>query len=199
MTATNTPLGAIEMSNLPLLDVGGVSVEPMIAGEVVVLRGTIPPGRAVPLHTHPDPETLYLISGTVQGLVISPSEEADWTRIEPGGSWHVPPNLRHGWRNPADEPAVLIAILQTKRRSSRLLLEPKVALAVASTGLLLSIVPPISSPSNSRHRPAPPSTQPISKHSRPSASPARPPSRDEWPELPALLRGSRTGRRRLVL
>ena len=96
------------MSDLPLLDVGGVAVEPMIVGEVVVLRGTIPPGRAVPLHTHPDPETFYLISGTVEGLVISSSEEVSWAQIEHGGAWHVPPDLRHGWRNPADEPAVLM-------------------------------------------------------------------------------------------
>jgi quercetin dioxygenase-like cupin family protein len=33
-----------------------------------VLRGVIPPGIAVPLHSHPDTETFFVISGEVLAL-----------------------------------------------------------------------------------------------------------------------------------
>jgi len=33
-----------------------------------VLQGTIPPDGYVPLHSHPDTEDFFVISGTVEGL-----------------------------------------------------------------------------------------------------------------------------------
>jgi quercetin dioxygenase-like cupin family protein len=33
-----------------------------------VLKGTIPPGVSVPLHSHPDTEDFFIISGSVDGL-----------------------------------------------------------------------------------------------------------------------------------
>jgi mannose-6-phosphate isomerase-like protein (cupin superfamily) len=34
-----------------------------------VMRGVIPPGVSVPLHSHPDPETFFIVSGSGQALV----------------------------------------------------------------------------------------------------------------------------------
>lgn len=40
-----------------------------------VLRGTIPPGRSVPVHSHADVEDFYIISGAVLAL----RESANWS------------------------------------------------------------------------------------------------------------------------
>jgi uncharacterized RmlC-like cupin family protein len=72
-----------------------------------LMRGTIPPGGMVPLHSHADPETFLALSGTLDGLSCSDSGYT-WIRVEPGDMFHVPGDARHAWRNPGEEPAVMI-------------------------------------------------------------------------------------------
>jgi quercetin dioxygenase-like cupin family protein len=54
-----------------------------------VMRGTIPPGGVVPLHSHADPETFLALSGELDGLVHSAHGVA-WARIEPGDVFQSP-------------------------------------------------------------------------------------------------------------
>ena len=54
-----------------VLDVLGPTVEFLVlpfecAGDYCVIRGTIPPGVSVPLHSHPDNGSFFLLSGSVQ-------------------------------------------------------------------------------------------------------------------------------------
>ena len=57
-----------------VLDVLGPTIEFMVLpseseDRYCVLKGTIPPGVSVPLHSHPDDESFFLFSGSVQALV----------------------------------------------------------------------------------------------------------------------------------
>jgi quercetin dioxygenase-like cupin family protein len=74
-----------------------------------VMRGTIPPGAWVPLHSHPDSETFAMLSGEVEGLAYS-GDRFEWVRINPGDVFHVPGDTEHAFRNRGTEPAVLILI-----------------------------------------------------------------------------------------
>jgi quercetin dioxygenase-like cupin family protein len=78
-----------------------------------VMRGTIPPGVHVPLHSHPDPETFLAISGEIEGLT-----ESDgcfrWVRIKPDDVFHVPGGAKHAFRNLTGAQAVMI-IVSTNR------------------------------------------------------------------------------------
>jgi len=61
-------------SGMTTLDVAGLTVEfltgPQDApGDFCVMRGTIPPGAVVPIHSHDSTETFLVISGTKQALV----------------------------------------------------------------------------------------------------------------------------------
>lgn len=76
-------------------------------GAPCVMRGTIPPGVSVPLHSHADPETFYMISGELEGLT-HPECGFRWVRIRPGDIFHVPGGARHAFRNRGTEPAVTI-------------------------------------------------------------------------------------------
>jgi uncharacterized RmlC-like cupin family protein len=72
-----------------------------------VMRGTIPPGVVVPLHSHADPETFIVLSGRLEGLATA-REGVTWIPVGPGDIFHVPGNAKHAWRNPSREPAVTI-------------------------------------------------------------------------------------------
>src|SRR3954470_14446750 len=72
-----------------------------------IIRGTIPPGVAIPLHSHPDPETFLARSGELEGLAFDDGALA-WAPIGPGDVFHVPAGARHAFRNRSGESAVAI-------------------------------------------------------------------------------------------
>jgi uncharacterized RmlC-like cupin family protein len=78
-----------------------------------IMRGTIPAGVSVPLHSHADPETFLMLSDSVDGL-INTNGEFEWVRIDPGGIFHVPSDAKHAWRNQGQAPAAMI-IVSTSR------------------------------------------------------------------------------------
>jgi quercetin dioxygenase-like cupin family protein len=97
-----------------ILDVLGPIVEiltPLDAPDDApcAIRGTIPPGVSVPLHSHPEPETFVAQSGTVEGLARS-GARLDWVHVAPGDVLHVPGDTPHAWRNQGAEPAVTIIV-----------------------------------------------------------------------------------------
>jgi len=73
------------------------------------IRGAIPPGVSVPLHSHTEPETFVALSGTVEGLV-----RADWVRVGAGDLFHVPGGVPHAWRNRGGEPAKTLVVTATR-------------------------------------------------------------------------------------
>lgn len=106
--------GAVEA-----FDVLGSTIEFLVSAHACehapcVMRGTIPPGGFVPLHSHPDPETYLPVSGELEGLVPS-DERFRWIPIAPGEVFHVPHGARHAFRNQSEQPAVAF-ILSTARR-----------------------------------------------------------------------------------
>jgi hypothetical protein len=60
---------------LETIDVLGPTIQYLTSpdageGEPCVMRGTIPPGVAVPLHSHADPETFLMVSGEPAVMII---------------------------------------------------------------------------------------------------------------------------------
>jgi quercetin dioxygenase-like cupin family protein len=97
-----------------ILDVLGPTVEFLVlpsecAGDYCVIRGTIPPGVSVPLHSHPDNESFFLLSGSVQALEQR-KNGFRWINMNAGDFRHVASEVRHAWKNESDEPAVAIIV-----------------------------------------------------------------------------------------
>ena len=71
------PMEASHRSNKKspvVLDMLGPTVEFLVLpseseDRYCVLKGIIPPGVSVPLHSHPDDESFFLLSGNVRALV----------------------------------------------------------------------------------------------------------------------------------
>ena len=108
----------VDPHGVEILDVLGPTIQVLTEpgaddGSPCVMRGTIPPGVAVPLHSHPDPETFILLSGNAEGLAETDGD-LGWARIEPGGIFHVPSGAKHAWRNQSRQPAVMIVVSTAK-------------------------------------------------------------------------------------
>jgi quercetin dioxygenase-like cupin family protein len=97
-----------------VLDVLGPTVEfltPPAAAhdDFCVMRGVIPPGVAVPLHSHDATEVFFVLSGTKQVLTLD-SGPAEWVDVRAGDYVHVPRGTRHAHRNVSDEPLIELVI-----------------------------------------------------------------------------------------
>jgi quercetin dioxygenase-like cupin family protein len=103
----------IDESDVEALEVLGPTVRVLTpldgpADAPCVLRGTIPAGGFVPLHSHPDPETFIGGEGELFGF-----DGEAWVRVGAGQVFHVPGGTPHAWRN--DGPATEMTIVATVR------------------------------------------------------------------------------------
>jgi len=78
-----------------------------------VIRGTVPPGVYVPLHSHADTEDFLVISGELESL-RQDSQDHTWIKAKANDYVHVPSNARHAWRNVSGAPAVVLVITTKK-------------------------------------------------------------------------------------
>jgi quercetin dioxygenase-like cupin family protein len=87
----------------------------------------IPPGVVVPLHSHADRETLYILSGEMQGY---DGDAGAWRTLRAGAVFDVTDGLRHAWRNASDAEASMLFV--TTNRMARFLREAS-RLAIVGT------------------------------------------------------------------
>lgn len=83
-------------------------------GMPCIIRETIPPATVIPMHSHPDPETCFMISGNAEGLAQT-VEGFQWIRLAPHDAFHMPGRAKQAFRNHWPEPAVMIAIAPARR------------------------------------------------------------------------------------
>ena len=100
----------MDPSAVETLDVLGPTIQFLTAPDdesaPCVMRGTMPPGVDVLLHSHADPETFLMLEGEVEGLVVSADGFA-WVAVEPGDVLHVPGGAKHAFRNRSRTAAVM--------------------------------------------------------------------------------------------
>jgi quercetin dioxygenase-like cupin family protein len=105
-----------EPSELPpeVLDVLGPRIQyitPLSEADegYCLIKSTIPPGVVVPVHSHADRETFYILAGELQGFA-----EDRWHRFGPGGVFEVLGEIRHAFRNISGESASGLIITTMK-------------------------------------------------------------------------------------
>ena len=74
------------------------------------MRGVVPAGVAIPLHSHEDAEDFFILSGTQQVLMPDEDQSLRWYDVSAGDYVHIPGGHRHAHRNISDEPAVELVI-----------------------------------------------------------------------------------------
>ncbi|MBV8442063.1 MAG: cupin domain-containing protein [Hyphomicrobiales bacterium] len=95
------------------IDLFGPTVEflsaPSEAEAFCALRGTIPQGAFVPLHSHPDDEDFYIVSGEILALRQG-AQGYESTVCRPGDHVRLPGGVRHGFRNVSSGPSVSLVV-----------------------------------------------------------------------------------------
>ena len=81
--------------------------------EICLIRGTIPPGVAVPLHSHSDVELFYVLEGTVEAFQSSDGTPR-WTTFSAGETVTIPGNTKHALRNSSPIPATMVVVTTSK-------------------------------------------------------------------------------------
>jgi quercetin dioxygenase-like cupin family protein len=97
-----------EESHGEVLDAFGPTVEILAYDDktgLCTIRGVIPHGVTVPLHSHDDPEDFYVVAGSHQ--VLTEGENGlEWSEARAGDYVRVPPGTLHAHRNVSGTPAV---------------------------------------------------------------------------------------------
>ena len=115
---TNAHRHVAQGTSSPTLDVLGPTVEflttPDDSGDgFSIMRGVVPPGVVVPLHSHDDAEAFFIVAGTQQ--VLTQGENGlEWNDFHAGDYVYVPPGTLHAHRNISDEPAVDLLVTSAR-------------------------------------------------------------------------------------
>ena len=75
------------------------------ASDYCVIDAIIPPGVIIPLHSHDDRETFYVLSGAAEGF-----RGGRWHGLEAGGILDIMGGEQHAWRNTSSEDAHLLLV-----------------------------------------------------------------------------------------
>jgi len=80
--------------------------------DICLIRGTIPPGVAVPLHSHPDVELFYVLEGAVEAFQSNGSPR--WKTVGAGAVAAIAGNVKHAWRNSSPRPVTMVIVTTAK-------------------------------------------------------------------------------------
>jgi quercetin dioxygenase-like cupin family protein len=81
--------------------------------EICLIRGTIPAGVAVPLHSHSDVELFYVLEGSLEAFQFGNANHG-WVSFGQGEIVSISSNTKHALRNSSTVPATLILVTTSK-------------------------------------------------------------------------------------
>src|ERR1700726_826627 len=82
-----------------------LSAPKQINDQIGVMRGTVPSGVVIPLHSHADPEIFYVLNGSLEVF-----QAEGWQTVTAGEVVSIPGNVRHAGRNTSPSPITLITV-----------------------------------------------------------------------------------------
>ena len=74
-----------------------------------VIRSTLPAGAVVPMHSHADRETFYVLAGRLNAY-----NGDRWQELGPGDVLDVQDGIKHAWRNSSKASASMLCVTTTK-------------------------------------------------------------------------------------
>ena len=89
-----------------------LSTPEQINDQISVMRGTVPSGAVIPLHSHADPEIFYVLNGSLEVFQAEGPSEG-WQTVNAGEVVSIPGNVRHALRNTS--PSSITSITVSKQ------------------------------------------------------------------------------------
>ncbi|WGF87733.1 cupin domain-containing protein [Marinivivus vitaminiproducens] len=69
----------------------------------------LPPGKGIPLHSHPYAEVFYVVAGHTDFARIDEQGREEWVRCGPGDTLVVPMNALHAFHNRSGKPSRFVS------------------------------------------------------------------------------------------
>jgi quercetin dioxygenase-like cupin family protein len=82
-----------------------LSTPEQVNDQISVMRGTVPSGVVIPLHSHADPEIFYVLNGSLEVF-----QAEGWQTVTAAEVVSIPGNVRHAVRNTSPSPITLITV-----------------------------------------------------------------------------------------
>ena len=82
-----------------------LSTPEQINDQISVMRGTVPSGVVIPLHSHADPEIFYVLNGSLEVF-----QAEGWQTVTAGEVVSIRGNVRHALRNTSPSPITSIIV-----------------------------------------------------------------------------------------
>jgi quercetin dioxygenase-like cupin family protein len=79
--------------------------------EISLFKGALAPGVVIPLHSHAEPEVLYVLEGCLEVYRESGLSQG-WSTTQPGGVLPIPGKMKHALRNTSSTPTTVILVTQ---------------------------------------------------------------------------------------
>ncbi|GAB3676990.1 cupin domain-containing protein [Salinisphaera aquimarina] len=100
-----------------LIDMAGARFELIVRmgqadADTALFRTAMAAGGSVPLHSHADPECLYVLHGQIEAFVFDATP--GWRTIETGRNVLLTDGVRHALRNTANQSADLILVTNNR-------------------------------------------------------------------------------------
>jgi quercetin dioxygenase-like cupin family protein len=86
-----------------------LSAPEQINDQISVMRGTVPSGVVIPLHSHADPEIFYVLNGSLE-VFQAEGPSAGWQTANAAEVVSIPGNVRHALRNTSPSPITSITV-----------------------------------------------------------------------------------------
>jgi quercetin dioxygenase-like cupin family protein len=80
-----------------------------------ILKGTIPSGVSIPIHSHDVVEIVFVLSGNIEVLVEA-SGKLHWVEASAGDLVEIPSNAKHAFRNRSQNPMLNLLFTTSKLR-----------------------------------------------------------------------------------
>jgi quercetin dioxygenase-like cupin family protein len=98
------------MDQMEWMDVLGpriqfITPETGVDSDYCIMNAVIGAGVFIPLHSHEDRETFYILSGSAEGYL-----DGQWHRVVPGGVLDIKGGEKHAWRNNSSEETRLLFV-----------------------------------------------------------------------------------------
>lgn len=104
----------INSKDEPTFNILGPNVQFLVepdeaAGAFGLVRGVVAPGIAVPLHSHADPEVMFVLDGALEFLQHD-GKSGHWLTARAGEIISIPSNVKHALRNSSQENTSLLLV-----------------------------------------------------------------------------------------
>src|SRR3981081_4602766 len=82
-----------------------------VGDAICLIRGTMPPGVAVPLHKHAEIELLYVLEGSLEFFMAKEGNQCATAGM--GAFIPIPSNVKHALRNRSSRPVTLALVTKS--------------------------------------------------------------------------------------